>query len=464
MLCRNFLNGVILVPKIEVLPDNIVVESDNDKTILESVTEQGIPQVNACGAAGKCSTCRVWIMEGVENCENRTELEEEMAVKLNFGPEIRLACQTKIKGDLKLRRLVIDDTDLEICNQMFVDRMLESMRPVGEEKEVALMFTDIRGFTSFSERHPPYDVLFLLNRHFHQLYKIIDKNGGTIDNYVGDSLFAIFGLTDGIDKSVFKAVKSGVEILKEIDKMKPYMQSMYGEDFEIGIGVHYGKVVVGEIGPGQKTKKTVIGDNVNIASRIEAANKQAGTRFLVSEDVYKIVEKDVISEDFVRIRIPGKETKYTLYEINGLTDKCIQRSQEEPEDIIHQNGRKYKRFLPTKDLPTNSQLEVSSEDKTILLINHEDDIFAINGRCPHMNMALKGSQINPKTGELKCKWHDACFELQTGKVAKWCKEMPYIMKLFSKELVQGIQNVPQKNLETYPTILKSGFIWISLEK
>ena len=71
-------------------------------------------------------------------------------------------------------------------------------------------------------------------------------------------LFAIFGLTDGVDKSVFKAVKSGVEILKEIDKMKPYMQSMYGEDFEIGIGVHYGKVVVGEIGPGQKTKKTVI--------------------------------------------------------------------------------------------------------------------------------------------------------------------------------------------------------------
>ena len=157
-------------------------------------------------------------MEGVENCENRTELEEEMAVKLNFGPEIRLACQTKIKGDLKLRRLVIDDTDLEICNQMFVDRMLESMRPVGEEKEVALMFTDIRGFTSFSERHPPYDVLFLLNRHFHQLYKIIDKNGGTIDNYVGDSLFAIFGLNDSKDKSVFKAVKSGVEILKEIGK------------------------------------------------------------------------------------------------------------------------------------------------------------------------------------------------------------------------------------------------------
>ena len=452
------------MPKIEVLPDNIVVESNNDKTILESVTERGIPQVNACGAAGKCSTCRVWIMEGVENCEKRTELEEEMAVKLNFSPEIRLACQTKIKGDLKLRRLVIDDTDLEICNQMFVDRMLESMRPVGEEKEVALMFTDIRGFTSFSERHPPYDVLFLLNRHFHQLYKIIDKNGGTIDNYVGDSLFATFGLTGGEDKPVFKAVKSGVEILKEIDKMKPYMQSMYGEDFEIGIGVHYGKVVVGEIGPGQKTKKTVIGDNVNIASRIEAANKQAGTRFLVSEDVYKIVEKDVISEDFVRIRIPGKETKFTLYEINGLTDKCIQRSQEEPEDIIHQSGRKYKRLLPAKDLPTNSQLEVNADNKIILLINQEDDIFAISGRCPHMNMPLKGSQINPKVCEIKCKWHDACFDVQTGKVAKWSKDMPSFMKLFAgKEMAQGMQSIPQKNLETYPTLIKSGFIWISLE-
>ena len=66
------------MPKIEVLPDNIVVESNNYKTILERVTERGIPQVNAYGAAGRCSTCRVWIMKGVENCENRTELEEEI--------------------------------------------------------------------------------------------------------------------------------------------------------------------------------------------------------------------------------------------------------------------------------------------------------------------------------------------------------------------------------------------------
>ena len=299
------------MPKIKILPDDKTIDIEDGKNLLEGSIEKDIPHVGACGGNGKCSTCRIYILEGVENCEEMNDGEKEMAKHLNFGPEIRLACQTYIKGDLKYRRLVIDDNDLEV---------MRSIQPIGVEKDVAILFTDIRGFTSFSERHPPYDVLFILNRHFHQMSKIVESNEGIVDNYIGDSLFAVFGMEDDKD-SAFKAVKSGVEMLSEVDKMKEYMQTMYQEEFEIGIGIHYGKVVAGEMGRGEKVKKTVIGDNVNLASRIESANKQAGTRFLISETVYEKVKDRVVSDDFVRMKLPGKEEKYTLFEISGIKSK-----------------------------------------------------------------------------------------------------------------------------------------------
>ncbi len=441
--------------KIEILPDNKVFDVDEDKTLLENALQNNIPHANACGGHGKCSTCRIWLLEGVEHCEEKNDDEKKMAESLRFGPEIRLACQTRIKGDVKYRRLVIDDADLELTNQRFE----HACHPIGQEKEVAILFTDIRGFTSFSERHPPYDVLFILNRHFNQMSKIVDCNGGMIDNYVGDSLFAIFGM-DNEEDAILKAVKSGVEMLAEVDKMKSYMLAMYQENFEIGIGVHYGKVVAGEIGTGKKIKKTVIGDNVNLASRIESANKEAGTRFLVSETVYKKVEKEVISNDFVRIRMPGKEEKFTLYEINGLTPKAQESSQNENPDIIHKNGFKFQKLMLLKEIPKNSQKEIIFKNTEILLIHNADEIFAIESRCPHMNLPFKDSKIKNNC-EIECKWHHSGFEIQTGKKTKWCDDLPLLIKAFG--LAKTFEGTPQRDIKTFPLLIENDDIWICLD-
>lgn len=99
--------------------------------------------------------------------------------------------------------------------------------------------------------------------------------------------------------------------------MSPYMEATYGHAFPIGIGVHYGEAVIGTLGSSSKERLTAIGDTVNVASRIEAANKEAGTRLLISSELYELVKDDVIMDDFIRVKLRGTHERVSLYEISG---------------------------------------------------------------------------------------------------------------------------------------------------
>jgi adenylate cyclase len=127
------------------------------------------------------SICRISVEEGLEFCSPRSKGERIVAERLNFSPETRLACQTKITGDVNVRRLVVDDDDIE-----FTRGIAEGPRPasIGEEKNLAILFADVRGFTALSERMSPYDVIYFLNRYFHLTSKVIESYGGYVDNYM----------------------------------------------------------------------------------------------------------------------------------------------------------------------------------------------------------------------------------------------------------------------------------------
>ena len=115
--------------------------------------------------------------------------------------------------------------------------------------------------------------------------EIIIAHGGEINNYIGDAILAIFGLKESRQQSL-RAVSASVQMLRAMDEFKLYLKKAYGRDFDIRIGIHYGEVISGSVGFGEDKKDTVIGDAVNVASRIEAINKEAGTRLLISENVY----------------------------------------------------------------------------------------------------------------------------------------------------------------------------------
>jgi len=304
------------MPFLEILPEHRTCEIAADESILAASLRAGIPLTCVCGGHARCSTCRVLIIEGVEHCAARTTAEHVLAERLAFGPGIRLACQTRLTGDCKLRRLVLDDEDVQLTNQ--IERGGSSAAITGmaaEERCVVILFADIRDFTGFAETLPPYDVIHLLNRYFHEMAAAIERHGGSINNCVGDGLMALFDAQEHED-APDRAVAAGLEMLHlSRTRIAPYVQLLYGKNIQIGIGAHLGEVVLGAVGVGTRRHITAIGDAVNLASRIEGANKNFGTQFLISQELYERVQEQFEMRAYNPIALRGKSAHCKLYEV-----------------------------------------------------------------------------------------------------------------------------------------------------
>jgi len=303
------------MPLIHFLPDNQKIHAHDGETILQAATRAGIPLASFCGGSARCSTCRVAVLEGLGNCAPRNADEQRIAEMLRLAPQVRLACQTTLTGPVKVRRLVTDVLDEVDLDSLYV----EGAEPcsIGVEKFVLVLFADIRGFTPFAENLLHYDVIYALNLYFQTVGQVIARYGGAINNYMGDGFMALFE-ADHPAEGAIRAVRASLEMIETVRNLQPYLEDLYNKSFAMRVGLHYGQVVAGKIGsPGNK-KVTVIGDTVNLASRIEAANKQAGTQFLVSEETYALVQDQVRLGRQVRLTLPGKSGEYNLYEIVGF--------------------------------------------------------------------------------------------------------------------------------------------------
>ena len=303
------------MPSITFLPDNIKEEIHADETILEVAQRSSIPLTHVCQGDARCSTCRIQIIEGIEHVSPRSGSESEIAGRMGFGQEIRLSCQTKVSGDVTVRRLVLDEEDIETTSLLIRE---SNSAAIGFEKEVLILFADIRGFTSLADKLFPYDVIHILNRYFHLMNDVIVRHGGEINNYMGDGFLALFDVKVK-EHDMLDGVKAGLEMLAVVDKkIKPYVRDFYGWNFRIGIGLHHGLVVAGSIGGRDNKRHTIIGDAVNFTSRIESSNKWLGTDFLISQDVYAVVQKRIKVNRVHSITVSGKPDIHTVYEVVGL--------------------------------------------------------------------------------------------------------------------------------------------------
>jgi len=301
------------MPNISVWPDDVDVHFDDPANLLETLVAAHIPIAHLCGGRARCSTCRIRVLEGADRLSSRTMPEQEMAERLDFSEELRLACQTTAEGSVSIARLVLDSTDIELASQLGNPKLVG---PVGREIEIAALFTDVVGYTAMADTLPAYDVVHLLNRFFARATALVEENGGRVDNYLGDAVFAVFGV-QGTPKPALGAVRTGLGILGIADDLTNYLERIYGMGFRVRVGVHFGEVLFGVMGAGSAARETVIGDAVNVASRLEAANKETGTSILVSDAIRELTAGEINYGRRFELDLKGKTGLVIAHEVLG---------------------------------------------------------------------------------------------------------------------------------------------------
>ena len=190
----------------------------------------------------------------------------------------------------------------------------------GMKKTACVFFSDIRGFTSFSESRTPEQVVGMLNEYFTVMVKIINDNGGVVDKFIGDAIMAVWGPPQTTGDDPYNAVKACLEMRLGLLTLNDTRIARGEEPIKIGMGLHYGDLISGTVGSQDRMEFTVIGDTVNMASRIEASTKAFGTDLLLSDDMAKNVAGRVMLEEAGSAEVKGKAEPLKFFKVRGFID------------------------------------------------------------------------------------------------------------------------------------------------
>jgi adenylate cyclase len=206
--------------------------------------------------------------------------------------------------------------DPHVVNQV-VDRP-EMLKLGGEKREMTVLFSDIRGFTSFSEKMAPAEVVHFLNQYFNKMQGLIFQHKGTLDKLIGDAVMCFWNHPLDIKDHAVRGVITALEMIQAVEELRSVLVLPGGAKFEIGIGVNTGPMIVGNMGSDKRLSYTVMGDNVNLGSRLESLNKFYGTKVIISDTTFQAVEPLVLCRQLDTIQVKGKSQAVTIYEPFGL--------------------------------------------------------------------------------------------------------------------------------------------------
>lgn len=202
-----------------------------------------------------------------------------------------------------------------------VERVLKSSAPLslsGEKKNVTILISDIRNFTSLAENMPPEELVEFLNQYFEAMVEIVLENEGLLDKFMGDAVMALFGAIYTHEDDPLRAIRTAVQMQEMVERLNGRWARTSQPQIKVGIGISTGEVVVGNIGSKKRMDYTVIGQHVNYAQRIEGLTKVFPSPILIGELTYSEVSEKVHATRYGPVQIKGKKDPIIVYGVNGL--------------------------------------------------------------------------------------------------------------------------------------------------
>ncbi|HVO29682.1 MAG TPA: adenylate/guanylate cyclase domain-containing protein [bacterium] len=209
----------------------------------------------------------------------------------------------------------------KFVTRQFIERILATNPQLGQGElvPVTVLFSDIRGFTTMSENMEPRKLLDLLNEYFTEMVDAVMRHGGEVDKFIGDALMAVFGKYEQSSNDALNAVSAAIEMRSKLRVLNQRLAGRGLPEIRAGIGIHTGKVVAGLMGHHEKMEFAVLGDAVNLASRLESVTKDLGVDILLSEDTYAAIKDRIEAEPIRRVNVKGRAQDVMVYRLVGLT-------------------------------------------------------------------------------------------------------------------------------------------------
>ena len=279
-------------------PDRII-RVPRGLTVLEASFRHRVPHASVCGGKGRCSTCRIRVIgdrSGLPKPSARESFVLER-VGASIDPAVRLACQLRPQTDIALVPILPSQVNTSFLHG-------RARIHVGEERYVVCMFVDMRGSTQMAEKRLPFDTVFIINRFLAAVSQAVIEASGQPNQYLGDGLFALFGLGADPATACRQALHAAAMIAANVEHLNRVFAGAERDPIRFGIGVHAGEVVLGDIGYRDAVVFTAVGDAVNVTSRLEAMTKELGCQVVLSDEVRKTagIAADALPSTEVTIR------------------------------------------------------------------------------------------------------------------------------------------------------------------
>ncbi|MCK1367198.1 adenylate/guanylate cyclase domain-containing protein [Bradyrhizobium sp. 62] len=267
-------------------------------SVLEASLRHNVPHASVCGGRARCSTCRIRIIGDHDALPEPSQREAFVLTRVGTSdPSIRLACQLRPTSDLSFFQLFTAHT-------LTASTQASTPARIGQERYLVSLFVDMRGSTQLAEKRLPFDTVFIVNRFLGAVSQAVIENGGQPNQFVGDGMLALFGLSADPQTACRQALKAAAGIARQIDELNELLSHDLRQPIRFGIGIHGGEVIIGDIGYRDHIVFTALGDAVNVAARLQDMTKTLACEAIVSEEVRRTagLADDALPQQEVAIR------------------------------------------------------------------------------------------------------------------------------------------------------------------